>query len=227
MKKKVSIIGILMILTVVCTACTAENSDISRQSGIIIDESETGEDEKNESDITDAIYDMGISYTRQENLLSMQDTVTIEGISYKVLSYEKTKQFGERNKETLADYLEEIDTGGNLTGIETYVFITLCVTNETDQPVEICRVPGNIMGIESDLEVLQLGDPVYIDEYWTGGDPTSVYFYMLNPGESIISESGYIVNDDDVEGKSLYYEIPHSSDMADLENKFIKLEESK
>ena len=236
MKKKASIIGTLTILAVICTACASENSSISRQSGIIIDESEGGEgldlkenddSQKKESNIAPSVDYVDASYTKQENLLSMQDEVTMDGISYKVLSYEITKQFGERNRETLADYLEDIDADANLTGSETYVFVTLCITNETDSPMEICRIPGNVMGIESDLEVFQLSDSVYIDEYWTEGDSTAVNFYRLNPGESITSESGYTINDNDVEGRSLYYEIPHTSDMADPDNKFIKLEESK
>lgn len=236
MKKKTLIIGMLTILTVVCTACTSENPDMSRQSGIIIDEPEAGEEwnlqeddgyQQKEPDIPPSVDYVDASYTKSENLLSMQDTVLMDGISYKMLSCKITKQFGERNRETLADYLEDIDADANLTGSESYVFITLCITNETDSPMEICRIPGNVMGIESDLEVLQLSDSVYIDEYWREGDAQSVNFYMLNPGESITSESGYIINDNDMEGRTLYYEIPHTDDMADPGNKFIKLEESK
>lgn len=224
-------IAIAIFLGLSCTACAHNDIDQIVPQGIIKEESE----ETDKQGINRDVQEKGESawkdsYTKKTNLLSKKDVVSMNGIAYQIIECTITKEFGDRNKETLVGYLgniTDIDADANLTGGKSYVFIKLYIKNETSNAETICRVPGNVMGIDANMQVLQLGDVIYIDKYWTEGDPSSVYYYMLNSGESIICESGYLINDDDmeVEGRILTYEIPHSSDMADLENKFISLEE--
>lgn len=230
MKKNIStIVGVIILVGICCAGCASTNSENSRHSGIIQENSTEEEGSLTNNDTVPEIDYGDASYVKKENLLLQQDIVNMNGISYQLISFEKTKNFGDRNLETLGDWFaEDIDASGNLTTDKTYVFVTLCITNKTDQEMKVTRAPGRVMGIESDLEVLQVSeDTIYIDEYWTGGDPSDVYGYKLNPGESITSESGYLLDDTEieVEGRTLYYEIPHSDDPSDTENKFISLEE--
>lgn len=234
MKRKSAVFVFTVLLSMSCAACASAGSPADSTQGLTAWEEDladaSGDGHASQSSREDQepeVYSVDVPYAKQENLLPMQDTVTMEGISYQILSCEVTKEFGERNRETLADYLgDRMDSQANLTGDETYIFVKMCITNHTEESVKICRVPGYVAGIESNLEVLPLGESVYIDEYWTEGEASEVNFYLLKPGESVESESGYLVMDNDLaaEGRTLYYEISHTSDPGDPENKYIKLE---
>lgn len=229
--KKIAILLIIFgMVEISVSGCANNTPNIDSQQGILREDStendsiNTDNSKMNPSDID---Y-VDASYTNEENIHSIKETVSMNGISYHILSFEKTKTFGNRNSDTLADYLEDkVDEDNNFVGNESYVFITMTITNETDETVEVYRCPGNVMSIDENMEVLQLGECIYMDEYWNGGDPSSVYAYSLKPGESVTSEFADMVNDNDVnvEGRKLYYEIKHSDDMDDSENIFIKLEE--
>lgn len=168
------------------------------------------------------------AYTVEENLVLMDEVVEMDGFTYQIIDFEVTKEFGDRNRETFVDYLDDVtDADNNLTGDQSYVFVTLSIQNNTDKEVEAMRAPGVVVGIDSDWEVIPLSaDPVYIEELWTGGEEAMGYFYKFQPGESVTCESGYLVNDADlkVPGRTLTYEIKNTDDYADLENKFIQLE---
>lgn len=71
-------------------------------------------------------------------------TATIDGISYKIDSYEHTTEFGNRNKDTVAEFLKDsyegnIDENYNLSNGYSYIFVTMTYTNNTDEQVEILR----------------------------------------------------------------------------------------
>lgn len=64
-------------------------------------------------------------------------TATIDGISYKIDSYEHTTEFGNRNKDTVAEFLKDsyegnIDENYNLRNGYSYIFVTMTYTNNTD-----------------------------------------------------------------------------------------------
>lgn len=169
-------------------------------------------------------------HTKEKNICSMNDTVSKDGISYKIKKVEITKSFGTRNEETLQkDLLENVDKNNNLVGDETYVFITMTITNNNKEKKQISRTPGIIVTIDDDMEICEVagGDDVYIDEYWNGGDPDNVYAYELEAGESVTSEFAGVVHDKDIQmkGRKLYYGIKHSDSLDDPKNKYIKLEE--
>lgn len=119
-------------------------------------------------------------------------TATIDGISYKIDSYEHTTEFGNRNKDTVAEFLKDsyegnIDENYNLSNGYSYIFVTMTYTNNTDEQVEILRNAGVFYIINDDLERLQVGDPggIYIDNYWTEGKENERYHYVLGAGESV------------------------------------------
>ena len=119
-------------------------------------------------------------------------TATIDGISYKIDSYEHTTEFGNRNKDTVAEFLKDsyegnIDENYNLSNGYSYIFVTMTYTNNTDEQVEILRNAGVFYIINDDLERLQVGDHggIYIDNYWTEGKENEKYHYVLGAGESV------------------------------------------
>lgn len=161
-------------------------------------------------------------------------TATIDGISYKIDSYEHTTEFGNRNKDTVAEFLKDsyegnIDENYNLSNGYSYIFVTMAYTNNTDEQVEILRNAGAFYIINDDLERLQVGDPggIYIDNYWTEGKENERYHYVLCAGESVKSEVGYIIQDEwmSEDSKYIYYGIKGiDSKTNDKVQKYFKLE---
>jgi hypothetical protein len=138
-------------------------------------------------------------YTTADNIIPMSESATVDGVTYQILNCEKTSEFGNRNLENL-NYLydeDSIDDKGNLSNGNYYIFITFQYTNTTDSEVEILRGDHGICSIDDRYIVgCLIAEPVYIDEYWNGGEANEVYHYKLAPGESLTSESGYIICSD-------------------------------
>ena len=231
MKKRTFKVGLSLLFTVVLgiSGCGNTHTESNNQQGIIVEDFMESDNMTEQNSV--AIDDLDIdyvdsSYTTSENLYAISDVVKMNGISYQIHSFEKTKKFGDRNKDTLVDYLgDRIDADNNLVSDESYVFITMTITNETEEEVEVYRCPGYVVSIDENMEVLQVGECVYMDEYWHGGDASSIYAYSLKPGESVTSEFADIVCDAYLEGKGMYYDIPYSDDLGDPNNIFIKLED--
>lgn len=168
-----------------------------------------------------------------QNLLSLTDTATGNGISYSVLDVQRTKEFGSRTLENLNDLSTEgTDENGNLLGDEDYLFLTIQFTNTTDQTVEILRNQGGLRIINSEGRVLHCNsETVYCDQKWDSGTPGEAFHWVLAPNESVTSEMGWIVWGRSETSKallgdsgdwSLYYEVEVSDDSS--ENYFIDLE---
>lgn len=168
---------------------------------------------------------LGPWYASEQQILPIENPVNIHGISYEILSYEQTKEFGDRNLDTLSDWID-IDSNGNLTDDATYIFVTLRITNNTESTIHINRTQGSIVAIKPDLEIkLLCAEPIYIDEYWTGGNAAEVFFYDLGAGESITCEVGYHIPTVSLESATFYYEFKDSDDLGDPKNRFCMLED--
>lgn len=167
-----------------------------------------------------------------ENLLSLTDTATGNGISYSILDVQRTKEFGSRPLENLNDLSTGgTDENGNLLGEEEYLFLTIQFTNTTDQTVEILRNQGGLRIINSEGRALHCNSEiVYCDQKWDGGTPSEMFHWVLGPSESVTSEIGWIIWGQSEASKallgdggdwSLYYEVAASDDSS--ENHFIDL----
>lgn len=226
MYKKTIIPLLTIILGMLCCGCDDSSQANTEFGGGFIAEIETEKDEKVplSDDIDVEGTPLGPWYASERQILPAQDPVTRQGITYQLLSYEQTKEFGNRNPDTLSEIVD-VDSDGNLTDDATYVFVTLRITNETESAITVART-GSIIAIEPDMEIKFLcAEAVYVDEYWTGGSPSSVFFYELAGGESITCEVGYQVPDDAIENHTLYYEFESSDDLGDPDNRFCKLED--
>lgn len=219
MKKKILCTCLAALCCVNFVGCGAAEtaSDNTESSGAgLVKEVSTETEQTTENVATEPVAEDEVKSTYVDAECTTEDTLypadaaaEAEGISYHVDALEITKEFGNRNFENLGDYID-IDENGNLLCDMTYYFLTITYTNNSEENIVFDRTAGGVVDITSNLEVLNYSEAVYIDEYWTGGDPTSVFFYELKPGESITSEVGYVVDDEREEGK-LYLEVGHQS----------------
>ena len=231
-RKKITAIMAVIMMAAGFSACSQSNAKLDGKSGIVKDENS-----KRESDTGTShpiIYVQEPEYVDENDIISTDDTATIDGISYKIDSYEHTTEFGNRNKDTVTDFLKDsyegnIDENYNLSNGYSYIFVTMTYTNNTDEQVEISRNAGAFYIINDDLERLQVGDPggIYIDNYWTEGKENERYHYILGAGESVTSEVGYIIQDEwmSEDSKYIYYCIEGiDSKTNDKVQKYFKLE---
>ena len=231
-KKKITAIMAVIMMAAGLSACSQSNAKIEGKSGIVKDEASKRESDTGTSD--PIIYVQEPEYVDENDIISTDDTATIDGISYKIDSYEHTTEFGNRNKDTVTDFLKDsyegnIDENYNLSNGYSYIFVTMTYTNNTDEQVEISRNAGAFYIINDDLERLQVGDPggIYIDNYWTEGKENERYHYVLGAGESVTSEVGYIIQDEWIseDSKYIYYCIEGiDSKTNDEVQKYFKLE---
>lgn len=231
-KKKITAIMAVIMMAAGLSACSQSNAKIEGKSGIVKDEASKRESDTGTSD--PIIYVQEPEYVDENDIISTDDTATIDGISYKIDSYEHTTEFGNRNKDTVTDFLKDsyegnIDENYNLSNGYSYIFVTMTYTNNTDEQVEISRNAGAFYIINDDLERLQVGDPggIYIDNYWTEGKENERYHYILGAGESVTSEVGYIIQDEwmSEDSKYIYYCIEGiDSKTNDKVQKYFKLE---
>lgn len=231
-KKKITAIMAVIMMAAGLSACSQSNAKLEGKSGIVKDEASKTESDTGTSD--PIIYVQEPEYVDENDIISTDDTATIDGISYKIDSYEHTTEFGNRNKDTVAESLKDsyegnIDENYNLSNGYSYIFVTMTYTNNTDEQVEILRNAGAFYIINDDLERLQVGDPggIYIDNYWTEGKENEKYHYVLGAGESVTSEVGYIIQDEwmSEDSKYIYYCIEGiDSKTNDKVQKYFKLE---
>lgn len=233
MKNK--IIAILSVITAFSlSACSAATGQPDGKSGIIRDETQRAvEDNDTMADEPPATYIQDPEYADEGDIISTDENVTISGVSYKIDSYEHTTQFGNRSKDTVADFLKDlygdaIDDNYNLSNGNSYIFLTLTITNNNAEEIDISRNAGMLCAIKDDMEMVQeSADAVYIDKYWNGGQENEVYHYRLKAGESVTSEIGYIITDEYMpeNSKNIYYEIKGIDDETNnMIQKYFKLE---
>lgn len=233
-KKKITAIMAVIMMAAGLSACSQSNAGLEGKSGIVKDEDSKTEGDTGVVDQTPATYVLDAEYVNKDDIVSIDDTIEINGITYKIEKYEHTTEFGNRNKDTVADYLKDscegnIDENYNLSNGYSYIFVTMTYTNNTDEQVEILRNAGTFYIIKDDLERLQVGDPggIYIDNYWTEGKENEIYHYVLGAGESVTSEVGYIIQDEwmSEDSKYIYYCIEGiDSKTNDKVQKYFKLE---
>ena len=232
-RKKITAIMAVIMMAAGLSACSQSNAKLEGKSGIVKDEASKTEGDTGVVDQAPATY-VDAEYVNKNDIISTDDTAAIDGISYKIDSYEHTTEFENRNKDTVAESLKDsyegnIDENYNLRNGYSYIFVTMTYTNNTDEQVEILRNAGVFYIIKDDLERLQVGDPggIYIDNYWTEGKENERYHYVLGAGESVTSEVGYIIQDEwmSEDSKYIYYGIERiDSKTNDMVQKYFKLE---
>lgn len=135
-------------------------------------------------------------HTKEENILPITGTASARGISYQIGKVEYTKNFGDRNRKNLGIFSPEVNTDseGNLSEGFQYLFLTITFTNTTDQTQEIVRTDNDISVIGASLVTIPCaGEACYYDSDWQKGTESERHHWVLEPGESVISEIGWII----------------------------------
>ena len=234
-EEKITAIMAVIMMAAGLSACSQSNAGLEGKSGIVKDEDSKTESDTGVVDQTPATYVQDAEYVNKDDIVSVDDTIEINGITYKIEKYEHTTEFGNRNKDTVLDYLkdlygEAIDDNYNLSNGNSYIFITLTIVYKDgdDKQIEGNRNVGVLYAIKDDMERIQENsDCVYIDNYWLGGDESDVYHYVLGKGEGITSELGYIIQDEGMpeDTNCIYYCIEgKDSKTNDTVKKYFKLE---
>jgi hypothetical protein len=128
-RKKITAIMAVIMMAAGLSACSQSNAKLEGKSGIVKDEASKTEGDTGVVDQAPATYVQEPEYVDENDIISTDDTATIDGISYKIDSYEHTTEFGNRNKDTVLDYLkdlygEAIDDNYNLSNGNSYIFIS-------------------------------------------------------------------------------------------------------
>lgn len=155
-RKKITAIMAVIMMAAGLSACSQSNAGLEGKSGIVKDEDSKTESDTGVVDQTPATYVQDAEYVNKNDIISTDDTATIDGISYKIDSYEHTTEFENRNKDTVAESLKDsyegnIDENYNLSNGYSYIFVTMTYTNNTDEQVEILRNAGVFYIINDDL----------------------------------------------------------------------------
>lgn len=159
-------------------------------------------------------------YTSEDCIFPMSQSVTADGVEYRVLQCEVTSEFGERTLENLNYFYDDggIDDKGNLINDTRYVFLTIQYTNTTDTEIEIIRGSKGIAFLDEHFIVDELNiDKVYIDQERLDGPANESYYYYLASGETITSEVGWIVSKETVDNHAnIYYAVRQSDCLTDF-----------
>ena len=91
-KKKITAIMAVIMMAAGLSACSQSNAKLEGKSGIVKDEASKTESDTGTSD--PIIYVQEPEYVDENDIISTDDTATIDGISYKIDSYEHTTEFG-------------------------------------------------------------------------------------------------------------------------------------
>ena len=161
-RKKITAIMAVIMMAAGLSACSHSNARLEGKSGIVKDEASKTEGDTGVVDQAPATYVQDAEYVNKDDIVSVDDTIEINGITYKIEKYEHTTEFGNRNKDTVLDYLkdlygEAIDDNYNLSNGNSYIFITLTIVYKDgdDKQIEGNRNVGVLYAIKDDMERIQ------------------------------------------------------------------------
>lgn len=142
------------------------------------------------------VYYMDDLYTKEENILPVTQPATVHGISYQIGNVEYTGSLGDRDRKRLNIFTPgaDADNQGNLPEGFKFLFLTITFTNTTDKTQEIYRTSNVISFIGASLVTIGItADACYYDTDWEKGTESEKHHWVLEPGESVTSEIGWVI----------------------------------
>lgn len=207
----------------ILTGCSLTNEGTQHN----IDSNEkTNKTVKSENDSNAVTYEDETKKVIEDNLKTVNNAIEVDNISYKIIKMSVSKKLGEHNKSQVNYLTDEVDKQGNLLGENRFIWLELMVENKTDVQQEIVVNSNVFYGISDDMVVVEAdAEAAYISPVENNRPPSERFHCLLKANEKRKLEIGYIIDRKSVKG-TLYYGIGSSgSDIDDVNNKFINVEE--
>ncbi len=168
-------------------------------------------------------------YTKDGQEVGLNEEINRDGCIWSVSSLEITKELGDRPQADFNYWGEEMDDAGNLTGSQSYVFVTVSCRNSSGSAREVLLNSNGLVAADERGQLLETGSEArYISKRQSGkeGAENAFHYRLEDGGETGWIELGYIIEDcfaDDYE--KLYYCVgTQGSLLGNPENRYIKVE---
>ena len=205
------------------SGCSYSNDEIPHNADSNIETDNVVDSENEDNAIT---YEDETKKVIGDNLKTVDNVIEFENISYKILKMSVDKKIGKHDKSKINYLTDEVDEQGNLLGENRFIWLELMVENTTDAEQEVVVNSNVFYGISDSMVIVEAdAEAVYISPEEKNRRPSERFHCLLKPKESRKLELGYIIDRKSVKG-TLYYGIGSSgSDIDDVNNKFINVEE--
>ena len=172
------------------------------------------------------VYEDEVKKVRKDNLKTVEDMVEVDHISYKINKMTVSQELGDHKKEDVNYLTDETDAQGNLLGNNRFIWLELTIKNESDTEQTVIVNSNLFYGISEDQVIVEAdAEAVYIKPQEKNRPLNESFYCELQPGGERELEVGYIIDRETVKG-TLYYGIGSSgSDIDQIDNKFINVEE--
>ena len=175
---------------------------------------------------TPVTYENEVKKVRKDNLKTVEDMVEVDHISYKINKMTVSQELGDHKKEDVNYLTDETDAQGNLLGNNRFIWLELTIKNESDTEQTVIVNSNLFYGISEDQVIVEAdAEAVYIKPQEKNRPLNESFYCELQPGGERELEVGYVIDRETVKG-TLYYGIGSSgSDIDQIDNKFINVEE--
>lgn len=224
--RKITALLLIVISTIALLAGCATNQSVKTidtpQSGVVKEDTPKESATPPTDSSTPDTLDDDMKYVLSDNLLSIGQTVEYEGIAYTVNSIAFSKEIGNRDPDKINFFDESRDEKGNLTGSESFAYVSETIENVSDSDLEVLVNSNTFVLIDNNNMVTETGaEYCYIDKPQQT-DPMKYHHFILKPGETTSFELTYIIKDEQI-SEQLYYMIGNGgADIDSSTNRFIQ-----
>lgn len=223
------ICGCVMLLT----SC-AEESAVSGPSNLDFLNKSTS-NQPNDADFPVATDDYK-NYIQKANVVEGNVPVSFKNVEYSNFEISKSKKLSHGIKKEDVDYMNDgtgaqIDKEGRILDDNTYLYLTMRITNKKDEEM---LIPLQVMVVELDEELSY--DICLISNIYRSGKPLNslslqerknYYMQVFQPKESTVYTLAAIVNDDMIDSDSLYFILGGYYTNSDRQEANFQFEEDK
>lgn len=176
-------------------------------------------------------YEDEAVYVKDGQEAGLHEEITQDGCVWTVSSMELTKTLGDRSQADINYWGEAMDDLGNLTGEQSYLFVTVSCRNSSGSTKEVLLNSNGLVALDEAGQLTETGSEArYISKKQDGNSsPEKAFHYILEDGEETgWIEIGYILEDSvfDKESKLYYCVGTQGSQLENPENRYIEVDQA-